>query len=78
MCEVYKLYILPLLLESNEWILTFIPFLCIRHVGYSLELKTSVHLSQNVCEHLLCLFPQSIWYYISGDHIISMTPVAVF
>lgn len=77
MCEVYKLYILPLLLESNEWILTFIPFLCIMHAGYSLELKTSVHLSQNV-EHLLRLFPQSIWYYILVDHIISMTPIAVF
>lgn len=77
MCELYKLYISSLLLESNEWILAFIPFLCIVHVRYSLEMKTNDRLSQNVCEHLLCLSPGSMWHCIPVAHIISMTPVAV-
>ena len=38
MCELYKLYILPLLLESNDWILACIPFLCIMG-SYALVLR---------------------------------------
>lgn len=73
MCELYKLYILPLLLGSNDWILACIPFLCIMHAGYSLKLKTSVHLSQNVCEHLLSFSRKYMVLYLGRPHCLHDT-----